>query len=498
LWTTTEAFNIILNKQLTQILEIEDINIEEESMKTMVSLIWFSYLRASDIAFRDDETHETCSPALHPASRFRDQQIFKNKVNNCLPKYKNGNSKLGFTDCMRLGSDGVVRVAKDSDLFKHFEYIKNDIETNYDLNDVYYDKYNDPRIYAKRKENEIKISKESRKQLRQLLSKIDLQTSFYNTLDLLAICNDVSERETDSDVIDSDIDKNIDKSIAERQSISDDSNSETKERECDDLNDWFESDDNYDDYDKELMRNLTKTTKIFSKFIPLSYLKKSNNIGSNYFIDFMSLPKTLAILNIAFRLLNCNIYGFDLIRWSSEGHIPYLNCLTCFPEDWEIISNDYHTFTSSCTPSTKTLNILSAKIAKHIKINSFPRPNLKVLLKRFVKDFNLPKSIVKIIQNDYNLFSHFPNKLEKTTKNCRIMNCLPFYERWALMAIVMLLKRIFVLDDTTERRLSECAKNHQNLFIWDEWEKYTRLRFQLIKSYTPLYGRFVLIRTPFL
>jgi hypothetical protein len=78
------------------------------------------------------------------------------------------------------------------------------------------------------------------------------------------------------------------------------------------------------------------------------------------------------------------------------------------------------------------------------------------------------------------------------------MNCLPFYERWALMAIVMLLKRIFVLDDTTERRLSECAKNQQNWFIWDEWEKYTRLRFQLIKSYIPLYGRFVLIRSAFL
>ncbi|CAG2120612.1 unnamed protein product, partial [Medioppia subpectinata] len=178
------------------------------------------------------------------------------------------------------------------------------------------------------------------------------------------------------------------------------------------------------------MRNLTETTKLYAKYIPLSYLKNSKYIASDYFIDFMCLPKTLAILNIAMRLLSYDIFTIDLIRWANDGRIPYQNCMTCLPEEWLFISNDFHTFTSSFIPSYQTINTLSAKIAKHIA-----------------------------------------------------------YERWALMAIVLVLKRIFLLNDSSEKRLSYYSRDLNQYFNWYEWEQYSRVRLELITSYTTsLYG----------
>ena len=253
-----------------------------------------------------------------------------------------------------------------------------------------------------------------------------------------------------------------------------------------------ESLSDYEDYDKELLINSTKAAKLYSKHIPLSYLKNSSNISTNYFIDLMSLPKTLAILNIVFRLLNYDIYCFDLIRWANEGHIPYNNCLTCFPEDWILIFSDFQTFTSYCVPSNKTIHILSAKIAKYIKIESFPRPDLRKLLFRFTKDFNLPKDIVSIIELNYNLFEHFPAVVDRMSKNWGSMG-MPSYERWTLLVIILVLKKIFVLNDSTEKQMSRIDDKTDDLFIWDEWESYSRLRLELIRSHIiPIYSKYLM------
>jgi len=60
---------------------------------------------------------------------------------------------------------------------------------------------------------------------------------------------------------------------------------------------------------------------------------------------------------------------------------------------------------------------------------------------------------------------------------------MPYYEVWTLMSIVLTLKRIFILNDSSEKRLSLSVENDNNLFIWDEWERYTRVRVELIRCY---------------
>ncbi|CAG2167108.1 unnamed protein product [Oppiella nova] len=66
--------------------------------------------------------------------------------------------------------------------------------------------------------------------------------------------------------------------------------------------------------------------------------------------------------------------------------------------------------------------------------------------------------------------------------NCRKISTFPYYERWALMAIVLVLKKIFILNDSTEKRLSDC--DLKDFFSWSEWEQYSRVRLDMIYSYT--------------
>ncbi|CAG2102886.1 unnamed protein product [Medioppia subpectinata] len=71
----------------------------------------------------------------------------------------------------------------------------------------------------------------------------------------------------------------------------------------------------------------------------------------------------------------------------------------------------------------------------------------------------------------------------------RKVSTFPAYERWALMAIVLVLKRIFLLNDSSEKRLSHYSRDLNQYFNWYEWEQYSRVRLELITSYTTsLYG----------
>ena len=157
---------------MINIFEFNSKLIDFKEFKGLTSLIWLSYLRKAGLAFTDSESNdsEVVCRRLHPASRFRDIQILTNKVKESLPPYKNGSSDLGFCGYFKLGSDGVVRTLEETENFEDFYCNRNEEQNDYDFYDVFYDRYKDPRNYAKIRSKSIQISKESRKQLNQILS----------------------------------------------------------------------------------------------------------------------------------------------------------------------------------------------------------------------------------------------------------------------------------------------------------------------------------------
>ncbi|CAG2107151.1 unnamed protein product [Medioppia subpectinata] len=183
LWTTTEAFNIILRKQMNGVFELNASHMDWSAFKKCATILWFSYLRKCGLGFTGEETAdaETISRRLHPASRFRDFQILTNKVSDSLPPFKNGSSAKGFVGVFKLGADGVVRTVEELDSLDDYVCHKSDKRR---VNDVFSERNIDPRDYSKQKPYEMMISKESRRLLMKVLSEMDLKNSVEETIGL--------------------------------------------------------------------------------------------------------------------------------------------------------------------------------------------------------------------------------------------------------------------------------------------------------------------------
>jgi hypothetical protein len=260
LWTTTEAFNIILMKQMHDILEMNASPMDASDFGRTARLVWFAYLRKADLSFTDYESadSETITRRLHPASRFRDVQILTNKVDDVLPKFKSGSTPKGFVEVFRLGSDGVLRNVEELDELSDYKRPKSRKEMDYDMNDIFYQRFGDFRDHSKNKSYERKISKETQKQLKKILSKIDLNESLEETIHLSQ--KELNREYKSRDCIDSDSDEEIDGSKhVTTPELRDDERSEPMGEELSESKDnesiisdenWFETDDKYEEKDK--------------------------------------------------------------------------------------------------------------------------------------------------------------------------------------------------------------------------------------------------------
>ncbi|XP_054166655.1 uncharacterized protein LOC128964122 [Oppia nitens] len=469
LWTSTEAFNIIIINQMLKVYEINALDMNLDDFKWSTMTVWFQYLRKAQLSFTDTESadDEVITRRLHPATRYRDHQILTNKVIDALKPFKYGSSDLGFKSNYRLDNDSVIVTAEQ--LNSLIELIRPKSRPEMQCNGRHITKSRD---YYKYKSSH-KLSLETRRELYKMLAEIDINSSFDETVDLLD-----EKQLTESLLVNEDFDE-------EEEIIRE---LEDKEKKINILEMTDENECEINDFDRELIDNLTKSTKLFSKFIPLSYLKNSRNISSNYFLDFVSLPKTLAIINITLRLMKTDIFCFDLIRWAQQRHIPYYNCTNCLPDDWLFIPNDFEAFTSRYIPSYFTINLLSGKIADYIGIECFPKPDIGKLMERLIKDLNLPTDLIEIIEEHYDLFQHFPDVMDRNynvlLKICdKPLPSVPHYERWAAMIIVVVLKQLFMLNDSSEMRLSHYAVNVTDVFNWCQWEQYCQHRLKVIQQY---------------
>lgn len=476
-WTTTQAFNIIMHKQISIICEHFSHEIDIDLAKTLTKSLWLYYLKKSELAFHDKDKYssEDQTFPLHPNSRFRDIQILKHRVES-LPEFRNAmtGKARADTNVYKMGPDGLMRSIYDNKLFdfKEFKPDKDSIDFDDYFDDYFTDSYRDPRIYIKNRFRE----KKTEEMILNSLKDIDLEFP-------AKTCDEHHDQKSNSST-------SLSRCSSEGQM-------DVNLTEIADKNDANDDEMNGADYEQDLMKNAPEFTR------EMVYKRGSNKCKRNavnhynrYFDQLMTLPKTMAILNIVFRLMKSDIYLFDLIRWADERHIPFKYCFSVLPQEWLFISNDFNTFATERPPSADNLSFLSVQMIQYLGVTRIPPPNLTKLLDRFAKDLNLPKDIVWLIDSEYNLMDFFGKDLEPLWKEgCgRFRIKMPVFERWALMAIVLVLKRLFesagklfdsTRDDENDNETEEMDKMKVSLFDWKLWLRYSQLRLDLIESYCP-------------
>lgn len=452
-WSTVEAFNIVFTSfidDLFDILEHNNLKASKSPFVTVAMQLWFKYLRESEIAFLRNEHLSSSKNKLHPATRYRDNFLFNTpssseplplyhrnvgRKNNCYSSYNHGNSYAGRTSTKLLSSNA--------------SYLNDDTQST---------KYKDPRNYIKRlktcsKKREMPYSRKFNQLLIENSLEQDNYDPFVNLInDIVNVKNVKLPTEENCDNIDTDQDTKGSSEV-----FLDKSN-----------------------YDSVLEDRMSFKCKLFREHISLEKFKDNVSRVSPLANDLIDRYKTLAFLYLTIRMLNYNIYLSDIIRWCYEGNIRFMNVMSCLPKDWEIMWIDLNMFRSNNFPAYHYLTQIIGNMVIHCNIDQkyFPTPNIEHLIKRFIKDLNLPKGLFLVVMKKYSNFIEYAIQHENA-------KFFPKYDLIAISSIIMSLRDLFDLNGTTEFNFNLFSNNQQfdNLFLWSKWFEYSKLRLTMIKMF---------------
>lgn len=205
-------------------------------------------------------------------------------------------------------------------------------------------------------------------------------------------------------------------------------------------------------------------------------------------VNHMTSFKLICLIYIAIRLMNYDIYLYDLIRWIEFTEIPYYDMIALLPDDWCFMGNEHISYVRPLTPQLFKLNAHITALTNYLNIPRFPLPDLKRLILRIAGDLNLPDSLAKFVCNV------FDEQLEANPKVKLYLNEIsgkrwfevPEYELVALGLIFLSLKHLFCLDDYHETQLSEqlrASSSSSDAFIWSDWEEHTKFKLECFVAY---------------
>lgn len=204
-------------------------------------------------------------------------------------------------------------------------------------------------------------------------------------------------------------------------------------------------------------------------------------------VSRMTSTKTICFMYIAIRILNYDIYLFDLIRWIKFNNLPYFSVCHLLPSDWLFIENDYLSFVRNVAPQLTQLNTTVTPIVNYLEITKFPLPNIKRLIVRMSTDLNLPYSLAKFVCNVFDeQMEKNPNANKVFDKNVKTnWFTVPEYETIAFSLVFLSLKHLFCINDYRETRLSEKLSKApvDQLFIWSEWEEHIKFKLECFNTF---------------
>uniref|UniRef100_A0A8C0QR81 TATA box-binding protein-associated factor RNA polymerase I subunit B n=1 Tax=Chelonoidis abingdonii TaxID=106734 RepID=A0A8C0QR81_CHEAB len=113
----------------------------------------------------------------------------------------------------------------------------------------------------------------------------------------------------------------------------------------------------------------------------------------------MSMPMTLSFCYIALLWLREPVTLSDLLRFVTEGHIPYLNAFQCFPEEMKLYGADLKIFRVESWPVYEDVHNKMSELSAFLDLPCFPaitdscflHPN--ILCIKYLMEANLPDEL---------------------------------------------------------------------------------------------------------
>ncbi|XP_032981285.1 TATA box-binding protein-associated factor RNA polymerase I subunit B isoform X2 [Rhinolophus ferrumequinum] len=179
----------------------------------------------------------------------------------------------------------------------------------------------------------------------------------------------------------------------------------------------------------------------------------------------MTVPGTLAFCYLALLWQRETMTLSDLLRFVEEDHIPYINAFQHFPEEMKLYGRDKGIFAIESWPNYEDIHKKIIEVATFLDLPRFPditedcylHPN--ILCMKYLMEVNLPDEmhsftcqVVKMAgigEVDFLTFDPIA-KMAKTVK----------YDVQAIAVIVIVLKLLFLLDDSLEWSLSTIAEKY--------------------------------------
>ncbi|XP_016054646.1 PREDICTED: TATA box-binding protein-associated factor RNA polymerase I subunit B [Miniopterus natalensis] len=179
----------------------------------------------------------------------------------------------------------------------------------------------------------------------------------------------------------------------------------------------------------------------------------------------MTVPATLAFCYLSLLWQRETVTLSDLLRFVEEGHIPYVNAFQHFPEEMKLYGRDKGIFAIESWPNYEDIHKKMIEVATFLDLPRFPDVtedcylHPSVLCMKYLMEANLPDEmydftcqVVKVAgigEVDFLTFDPIVKK-ERTVK----------YDVQAVAVIVIVLKLLFLLDDSLEWSLSAIAETY--------------------------------------
>ncbi|NWR76403.1 TAF1B polymerase, partial [Centropus unirufus] len=177
----------------------------------------------------------------------------------------------------------------------------------------------------------------------------------------------------------------------------------------------------------------------------------------------MTMPMTLSLCYMALLWLREPITLSELLRFTVEGHIPYLNVFQHFPEKMRIYGLDLKIFCVESWPVYEEVYNKMHELAAFLDLPRFPditescflHPDM--LCMKYLMEANLPdelhnwtcRVVKKIHIGEADFLTLVPGN--KSTRKVK-------YDVLAVAVIIVVLKILFLLDDHYEWLLSDFAE----------------------------------------
>lgn len=200
-------------------------------------------------------------------------------------------------------------------------------------------------------------------------------------------------------------------------------------------------------------------------------------------IEWMNMLKTLCFCYIGLLYSDCLVTASDIIRWVKKGKIPYYNAMHLLPPDMKFCNYDHVTFMVVSVPSTHTIRKTAGKLAQFLGLTYLPEYPLQELIHSYIVELELPAEVHGYVMNLLHV------KPAVINYNVEFTSRIPHYEALAMTYIITILQLLLGLDDFTERKLSEYAKeinrllnDDDRLFIWEDWCMHISRKFHSPKA----------------